>query len=109
MHRMKWSEPIGQSLNVVTLGLLAVVMFFPLYYVFVVSFTDPGEYLQRKLYSFRNAGLLKPIRICYPRLPLHARWGTVHFWQPSARCAAWLYHPLWLMRCPRSDSTSEKY
>ncbi|WP_127539300.1 carbohydrate ABC transporter permease [Paenibacillus illinoisensis] len=52
MHRLKWSERIGQSLNAIVLGLLAVAMFFPLYYVFVVSFTDPGEYLQKKIVLF---------------------------------------------------------
>ncbi len=38
--------------NVTVLGLIAIVTAFPLYYVFVVSFTDPIEYIQKSLILF---------------------------------------------------------
>jgi len=49
---MKRSERIGGWLNAIGLGVLAAAMFFPLYYVLVVSLTDPGEYLQKKIVLF---------------------------------------------------------
>ncbi|WP_068505525.1 carbohydrate ABC transporter permease [Paenibacillus kribbensis] len=52
MHRLLELERIGQAVNVLFLTLLAAVMFFPLYYVLVVSLTDPGEYLQKKIVLF---------------------------------------------------------
>jgi putative aldouronate transport system permease protein len=38
--------------NIALLALVAIVTFFPLYYVFVVSFTDPAEYLQKSFILF---------------------------------------------------------
>lgn len=34
--------------NVILLGIVAIITLFPLYYVFVVSFTDPVEYIQKQ-------------------------------------------------------------
>ncbi|MDO3411870.1 carbohydrate ABC transporter permease [Saccharibacillus sp. CPCC 101409] len=52
------ADKIGSFLNALLLGLLALAMFFPLYYVFVVSLTDPGEYLARRFVWFpRNWSL----------------------------------------------------
>jgi putative aldouronate transport system permease protein len=39
-------------MNISLLALVAIVTFFPLYYVFVVSFTDPTEYLQKNFILF---------------------------------------------------------
>ncbi|MBW7455331.1 carbohydrate ABC transporter permease [Paenibacillus sepulcri] len=39
-------------MNVALLGLIAVVSAFPLYYVFVVSFTDPTEYVTKNFVLF---------------------------------------------------------
>lgn len=52
MRNASWIERVTQSANIVILAVLAVAMFFPLYYVLVVSFTDPGEYLQKKIVLF---------------------------------------------------------
>lgn len=41
-----------QAVNAAALGLLALVMFFPIYYVFIASFTDSAEFLQKKLVLF---------------------------------------------------------
>ncbi|WP_166239028.1 carbohydrate ABC transporter permease [Paenibacillus turpanensis] len=38
--------------NVVVLGIISIVTFFPLYYVFVVSFTDSTEYLTKPFVLF---------------------------------------------------------
>ncbi|OXM87142.1 carbohydrate ABC transporter permease [Paenibacillus rigui] len=38
--------------NIALLGIVAIVTFFPLYYVFVVSFTDPTEYLKKSFVLF---------------------------------------------------------
>jgi putative aldouronate transport system permease protein len=38
--------------NIIFLGLVALVSVFPIYYVFVVSFTDPTEYLQKSIVLF---------------------------------------------------------
>ncbi|TVY08910.1 carbohydrate ABC transporter permease [Paenibacillus cremeus] len=45
-------DKIFDSVNGLLLALLAIVTFFPLYYVFAVSFTDPTEYLQKKFVLF---------------------------------------------------------
>ncbi|WP_258168268.1 hypothetical protein [Paenibacillus sp. AR247] len=39
-------------INVIALGLISLITFFPFYYVFVVSFTDPSEYIRRGLVLF---------------------------------------------------------
>lgn len=36
--------------NIIVLGIIAIITLFPLYYVFVVSFTDPAEYIQKQGY-----------------------------------------------------------
>ncbi|TBL70773.1 carbohydrate ABC transporter permease [Paenibacillus thalictri] len=46
------SDRMFNSVNSILLGIVAVATFFPLYYVFVVSFTDPTEYLQKKFVLF---------------------------------------------------------
>lgn len=33
-------------INVALLGVVGIITFFPLYYIFVVSFTDPSEYIK---------------------------------------------------------------
>ncbi|MBE1445379.1 carbohydrate ABC transporter permease [Paenibacillus sp. OAS669] len=38
--------------NIALLGLVGIITFFPLYYVFVVSFTDPTEYLKESFVLF---------------------------------------------------------
>jgi putative aldouronate transport system permease protein len=38
---------VFDTANVIVLGLVGLVTLFPIYYVFVVSFTDPYEYLQK--------------------------------------------------------------
>ncbi|MBA2939126.1 carbohydrate ABC transporter permease [Paenibacillus sp. CGMCC 1.16610] len=49
-------EGLGNRLfnigNIVLLGLVGIITFFPLYYVFVVSFTDPTEYLKESFVLF---------------------------------------------------------
>lgn len=52
MHKLSRAERWGQSGNALFLLLLAAVMIFPIYYVVVVSFTDPAEYLQKKIVWF---------------------------------------------------------
>ncbi|MCU6791446.1 MULTISPECIES: carbohydrate ABC transporter permease [Paenibacillus] len=39
-------------INILFLALVTIVTFFPLYYVFIVSFTDPVEYLQKSFILF---------------------------------------------------------
>jgi len=46
------SDRSFQAVNAVLLGLLAIITAFPLYYVFVVSFTDPIEYIRKPLVLF---------------------------------------------------------
>ncbi|MFC0215634.1 carbohydrate ABC transporter permease [Paenibacillus chartarius] len=46
------NDRIFDAFNVTLLGLVAIVTIFPLYYVFVVSFTDPTEYLKNNLILF---------------------------------------------------------
>ncbi|NHN30001.1 carbohydrate ABC transporter permease [Paenibacillus agricola] len=45
-------DRIFHTANIALLALVAIVTFFPLYYVFVVSFTDPAEYLQKSFILF---------------------------------------------------------
>jgi putative aldouronate transport system permease protein len=52
MKKRSSFEKIAGTANVLLLALLAAVMFFPLYYVLVVSLTDPGEYLQKRIVLF---------------------------------------------------------
>lgn len=46
------SDRVFDAVNITLLSLFALVTFFPIYYVFVVSFTDPTEYLAKKLILF---------------------------------------------------------
>jgi putative aldouronate transport system permease protein len=50
--RKTFSDRIFDGCNIVMLGLVAALTIFPLYYVFVVSFTDPTEYLKSKFVLF---------------------------------------------------------
>ncbi|WP_248930012.1 carbohydrate ABC transporter permease [Paenibacillus hamazuiensis] len=50
--RLSIGDRVFTSVNGLLLGIIALVTFFPLYYVFVVSFTDPTEYLQKKFVLF---------------------------------------------------------
>lgn len=45
--------------NIALLGLVAIATFFPLYYVFVVSFTDPIEYLKESFVLFPKSWSLE--------------------------------------------------
>lgn len=52
MRIMKRSigDRIFDMANIIVLGIIAIITLFPLYYVFVVSFTDPAEYIQKQGY-----------------------------------------------------------
>ncbi|MCZ8514700.1 carbohydrate ABC transporter permease [Paenibacillus filicis] len=50
--RITIGDRIFNVVNLLLLGLIAVVTFFPLYYVFAVSFTDPTEYLRKSFVLF---------------------------------------------------------
>ncbi|MEI7026535.1 carbohydrate ABC transporter permease [Paenibacillus sp. y28] len=52
MKNRSAGDRLFQALNYTLLGLMAVVTCFPVYYVLVVSFTDPAEYLQNKWVLF---------------------------------------------------------
>lgn len=52
MPSQSFADRCFQVFNAVALGLISLVTAFPLYYVFVVSFTDPVEYLQKPLVLF---------------------------------------------------------
>jgi putative aldouronate transport system permease protein len=43
-------DRIFDTANIIMLGIIAIITLFPLYYVFVVSFTDPAEYIQKQGY-----------------------------------------------------------
>lgn len=47
-----YSERLFHGANALFLGLLALVTFFPIYYVFIVSFSDPSEFLLKKFILF---------------------------------------------------------
>ncbi|MDF2924217.1 MAG: transporter permease [Paenibacillaceae bacterium] len=52
------TDRIFDTINIFIMALVAIVTFFPIYYVFVVSFTDPTEYLTSKFIIFpRNWSL----------------------------------------------------
>jgi putative aldouronate transport system permease protein len=50
--RLSWNDRLFTSMNAIILGIVGVITFFPLYYVFVVSFTDPLEYTTKGLVLF---------------------------------------------------------
>ncbi|WP_282937483.1 carbohydrate ABC transporter permease [Paenibacillus sp. RC67] len=41
-----------QTVNAILLGIIGIITFFPLYYVFIVSFTEPSEYLSNEIQLF---------------------------------------------------------
>jgi putative aldouronate transport system permease protein len=43
-------DRIFDTANIIVLSIIAIITLFPLYYVFVVSFTDPAEYIQKQGY-----------------------------------------------------------
>lgn len=43
-------DRLFDTANIIVLGIIAIITLFPLYYVFVVSFTDPAEYIQKQGY-----------------------------------------------------------
>jgi putative aldouronate transport system permease protein len=55
-------DQVFQGFNIALLGLLAIITFFPLYYVFIVSFTDPTEYLQKSFVLFPEKWSLESYR-----------------------------------------------
>jgi putative aldouronate transport system permease protein len=57
-----FSEKIFEGTNVFLLALLSMVMIFPIYYVFCVSFTDPAVYLKGGLILFPKAFTLENYR-----------------------------------------------
>jgi putative aldouronate transport system permease protein len=50
--RLSKNDRLFTSVNALLLGIIGIVTFFPLYYVFVVSFTDPLEYTTKGLVLF---------------------------------------------------------
>lgn len=50
--KARFGDRLFNILNIVLLGLIAAVMFFPIYYVLVVSFTDPTEYVRKSFILF---------------------------------------------------------
>jgi putative aldouronate transport system permease protein len=46
------SDRVFNAVNAILLGILGIITFFPLYYVFVVSFSDPSSYLSSELNLF---------------------------------------------------------
>lgn len=49
---LKIGDKVFTLINGLLLGIISIVTIFPLYYVFVVSFTDPAEFLQKKFVLF---------------------------------------------------------
>lgn len=43
-------DRLFDTVNMIVLSIVAIITLFPLYYVFVVSFTDPAEYIQKQGY-----------------------------------------------------------
>lgn len=50
--RQNFGDRVFQLCNGLLLGCSAAAALFPIYYVFVVSFTDPAEYLQKRIVLF---------------------------------------------------------
>jgi putative aldouronate transport system permease protein len=46
------SDRTFNAVNIILLGIIGIITFFPLYYVFVVSFTDPSSYLSTEITLF---------------------------------------------------------
>ncbi|SDD51113.1 putative aldouronate transport system permease protein [Paenibacillus sp. UNCCL117] len=49
VHHKTWLERLGDIINAGVLGVLALLMLFPFYYIFVVSFTSYEEYIISEL------------------------------------------------------------
>lgn len=50
--RKSWSDRIFETVNVTALLIISLISLFPIYYTFVLSFTDPIEYYQKPLILF---------------------------------------------------------
>ncbi|WP_274651170.1 carbohydrate ABC transporter permease [Paenibacillus humicola] len=50
--RVSFGDRVFTALNLLLLGLIGIVTIFPIYYVVVVSFTDPAEYVRRSFILF---------------------------------------------------------
>ncbi len=50
--KISFGDRVFNIFNIFILGIIAAVTLFPIYYVFVVSFTEPTEYLQKSLVLF---------------------------------------------------------
>ncbi|THF77743.1 carbohydrate ABC transporter permease [Cohnella fermenti] len=50
--KLSTGDRVFNWINIVLLGIVALITFFPFYYVIVVSFTDPTEYLRKALIVF---------------------------------------------------------
>ncbi|WP_248926569.1 carbohydrate ABC transporter permease [Paenibacillus hamazuiensis] len=46
--KLSLGDRIFDTTNIIVLGMIAIITLYPLYYVFVVSFTDPAEYIQKQ-------------------------------------------------------------
>lgn len=52
MMKLTQGEKIFQVCNAIILGIIGLVTIFPLYYVVVVSFTDPNEFIRKSMVLF---------------------------------------------------------
>jgi putative aldouronate transport system permease protein len=50
--KLQFGDKLFNGMNILVLGVIACVTIFPLYYVFVVSFTDPNEYIRKTVVLF---------------------------------------------------------
>ncbi|GGG25527.1 carbohydrate ABC transporter permease [Paenibacillus abyssi] len=50
--RLSFGDKLFNAINIAVLGVIGCVTIFPLYYVFVVSFTEPAEYLRKTVILF---------------------------------------------------------
>ncbi|WP_020619410.1 carbohydrate ABC transporter permease [Paenibacillus daejeonensis] len=50
--KLSLGERVFQTANILVLGLIGLITIFPIYYVVIVSFTDPAEYLSKDLVLF---------------------------------------------------------
>lgn len=63
MHmRTSWGDRLFEAGNVIVLALVSLAMLFPIYYTFVLSFTDPVEYYQKPLILFPEKWTLDAYR-----------------------------------------------
>lgn len=47
-----WGNRLFNTANIIVLGLIALITVFPIYYVVIVSFTDPAEYIRKGMVLF---------------------------------------------------------